>query len=102
MSRDRTWARASEKQMDKRLFLSRLENSKLLKAGELLGFLIAVSRLGFSMLCGLEPLWDSCERRELFLTGTTDVNMLVTGCKVTKCYVDSTAGRRGRWGGWVG
>ena len=54
------------KQMEKRPLLYRLENSKLLKPGGLLGFLIAVSRLEFSMLSGLEPLWDSRERAEFF------------------------------------
>ena len=57
---------ASGKLMDKRPLLSRLENLKSLKSGGLLGFLIAVSRLEFLTLCGLDRLWDSCERREFF------------------------------------
>ncbi len=39
------------------------------------------------MLSGLELLWDSCERAEFCQTGTTNVSISVTGCKVTKCYV---------------
>ncbi len=39
------------------------------------------------MLSGLDPLRDSCERAVFCRNSTIDVNIWVTSCKVTKCYM---------------
>jgi hypothetical protein len=39
------------------------------------------------MFSEFDPLWDSDERAGFRLTSTIDVNIWVTSCKVTKCYM---------------